>query len=213
MELSDLRRNYKFGVLEKEQLHPDPLEQFGKWLEQALKTSTNSIEPYAMTLATSNKQGRVSARTVILRSFDKKGFVFYTNYESLKAKQINENPYVALCFYWYWLERQVRIEGKISKTSREVSEEYFKTRPYENQIGAWASEQSAIVENRELLETNFAKLEQKHPKGQVPLPDFWGGYCVKPESFEFWQGRSGRLHDRFFYSKRGQEWCIKRLCP
>ncbi len=212
MDLSNLRRDYKLGALKKKQLHPDPLQQFEHWLEHAIKTSTNSIEPYAMTLATCDKQSRVSARTVILRSFDKKGLVFYTNYESLKAKQISENPYVALCFYWHWLERQVRIEGKISKTSREVSEAYFKSRPYENQIAAWASKQSATVENCEVLETNFARLKQKYPN-QVPLPDFWGGYCVEPESFEFWQGRLGRLHDRFLYSKQDKEWYIIRLCP
>lgn len=212
MRSSNLLQDYKLEILKKKHLHPDPLKQFEGWLEQAIKTSTNSIEPNAMTLATCDKQGRVSARTVILRSFDEKGLVFHTNYESLKAKQVGENPYVAVCFYWHWLERQIRIEGKMSKTSREVSEAYFKSRPYENQIGAWASEQSAIVENREVLEMNFAKLKQKYPS-QVPLPDFWGGYCVEPENFEFWQDGLSRLHDRFLYSKQDQEWYITRLCP
>ncbi len=213
MDLYDLRQNYELGELRKEQLSPNPLKQFEQWLEQAIKTRDNLIEPYAMTLATSAKTGKVSARTVILRSVDQNGFVFYTSYESLKAKQISENPYVAICFYWYWLERQVRIEGNINKVSPEVSEAYFKSRPYENQISAWVSEQSAMVDDRTVLEKRVARLKQKYPENQVPLPEFWGGYSIEPKNFEFWQGRPGRLHDRFLYKKQDHKWNIARLCP
>ncbi len=212
MDLSNLRQDYELGELSKEQLRPDPFKQFEEWLKQAISTNDNLIEPYAMMLATSSKQGKPFVRTVILRSFDKKGFVFYTNYLSPKAQQISENPYVAMCFYWYWLERQVRIEGKAKKVPREMSETYFHSRPYDNQISAWVSEQSAVVDSREALEAKFASLKQQYPN-KVPLPDFWGGYCVEPENFEFWQGRPGRLHDRFLYGKQGQKWNIVRLCP
>lgn len=213
MDLTDFRKDYTQGVLTRKQLNSDPFKQFEQWLQKAITTKDNIIEPYVMTLATGNKQGKVFARQVILRNFTENGFVFYTNYQSLKAKQINDNSSVALCFYWYWLERQVRIEGKAIKTSREVSETYFKSRPYESQISAWVSQQSTVVNSREELEAEFENLKQKYPQGQVPLPDNWGGYCIKPENFEFWQGRPGRLHDRFFYENKNGMWYIVRLAP
>ena len=192
MDLSNLRQDYKFGELSKEQLHPDPFKQFEEWLKQAINTNDNLIEPYAMMLATSSKQGKPFVRTVILRSFDKKGFVFYTNYLSPKAQQISENPYVAMCFYWYWLERQVRIEGKAKKVPREMSETYFHSRPYENQISAWVSQQSAVVGSREVLEARFASLKKQYPD-QVPLPGFWGGLLCRTRKFRILAGVSRSL--------------------
>ncbi|MEZ4633173.1 MAG: pyridoxamine 5'-phosphate oxidase [Deinococcales bacterium] len=210
MKLSDMRISYQKGVLEIADLEPDPLEQFKRWFaEVSAVSSANEVN--AMTLATADLKGRVSARTVLLKGVEEGGFVFFSNYESAKAREMAENAQVALLFYW-GLERQIRIEGIVSQLSREASEAYFHSRPYQSQLGSAASSQSQVLASREILEKRMAELSAKHPK-QVPLPDFWGGYLVKPNYFEFWQGRENRLHDRFSYRPQVEGWLIERLYP
>ncbi len=198
-------------TLTETNLISDPVEQFSRWYSEVKNLQ---IEMYdAMTLATADEAGIPSARMVLLKGFDENGFVFYTNYTSVKAREIETNPRACLVFYWKEVDRQVRILGKAEKVSRKESEEYFQTRPYESQLGAWASQQSTIIPDRSLLEKRFEELKQKHPGGNVPLPDFWGGYRVIPDAFEFWQGRPSRLHDRIRYTKKGKIWEIVRLAP
>jgi pyridoxamine 5'-phosphate oxidase len=209
--ISDIRKTYSAGALNESDVLTNPLEQFKVWLQQAIEAGT--LEPTAMTLATADKKGRPSARTVLLKNVDEQGFVFYTNYESRKANDITENPQAALLFFWDRLERQVRIEGRINKVSREQSETYFKSRPYGSQLGAWVSQQSSVITSREVLEEKVRDLENKFSEGHVPLPEFWGGYLLTPDSIEFWQGRPSRLHDRLRYSKISNNWKIERLSP
>lgn len=211
ISISDLRKDYKLLSLDIIDVDANPIKQFQFWFDQAL--NSDLLEPNAMTLATSTMQGRPSARKVLLKGLDERGFVFYTNYESRKGKEILENPHVALCFHWAELERQVRVEGIARKITREESEAYFNTRPYESRIGAIASNQSAEVASREELEVQYAKLLAHFEGQQVPMPDFWGGYVVDPNVVEFWQGRSGRMHDRLEYRKDKNYWNITRLSP
>ncbi|HSF42344.1 MAG TPA: pyridoxamine 5'-phosphate oxidase [Thermoanaerobaculia bacterium] len=212
MNVADIRREYERTGLSEEDLAPDPVEQFGRWLHQAMEADPQEFT--AMTLATADREGRPSARIVLLKGYDEKGFVFYTNYESRKGRELDENPRAALVFYWASLDRQVRIEGTVEKTTREESEVYFHSRPMGAQIGAWASRQSHVLPRREDLERTVREVEERFGGGEVPLPDSWGGYRVVPELFELWQGRTSRLHDRLCYVRLPEGgWRIERLSP
>ena len=211
MSIADLRQNYTMKRLEPSDLNSDPIEQFRTWLDEAIEAEL--LEPNAMALATVNGRGQPSARVVLLKGLDERGFVFYSNYESSKARDMTENSNVALVFNWLGLERQVRIRGEVEKVSREGSLTYFKSRPHASQLGAWASHQSRVIEGREVLEERLAELQGEYEEGEVPLPEFWGGYVVRPHEVEFWQGRPSRLHDRFLYSLDGGTWKIERLSP
>ena len=198
-------------LLENE-LDPNPFVQFDRWYEEA-KAVTSRL-PEAMTLATSGEDGIVSARAVLLKGFDQHGFVFFTNYNSRKAAQLRENPRAALCFFWPMLDRQVRIEGAVVKTTEEESDAYFETRPRGSQLGAWASCQSQVIPGRGDLDQRFAELDACYKERQIPRPPHWGGYRVIPVLIEFWQGRPDRLHDRFVYRLReAKDWIIERLSP
>lgn len=210
MTLADLRRHYSLKRLRKDELEQDPVRQFRRWLDEALAAQV--LEPNAMTLATVGEDGRPSARTVLLKGLDEAGFVFYTNYESRKAADLSANPHAALVFTWLELERQVRVEGTVSKVSRDESEAYFRSRPRGSQLGAWVSRQSAVIAGYEVLEEALAALEKRYPD-EVPLPPFWGGYRVRPDVVEFWQGRPNRLHDRFRYTRDEEGWQLVRLAP
>jgi pyridoxamine 5'-phosphate oxidase len=211
MNLADLRLGYTKGGLLESDVLSDPFEQFRLWFEQAL--SAQLPEPNAMALATVSTEGAPSIRTVLLKSFDRDGFVFYTNYTSRKARDLAANPRASLLFYWAELERQVRISGSAGQTSREESEAYFSSRPIGHQLGAWASDQSAVAQGREALEEQLSAAAKRFEPGPVPLPPFWGGYRVRPHAFEFWQGRANRLHDRIEYVLSGSAWIIRRLSP
>lgn len=206
-----LRNDYQTNSLDEENAKRNPFEQFEIWLNEAI--AKDADEPNAMVITTADAEGKPSARIVLLRGYDKNGFVFFTNYNSQKADDIAENPQASILFYWAKLERQIRIEGTISKTSRRLSKDYFASRPRESQIGAWASDQSSEISSRQELEEKIAELEKKFEGKEVPCPDFWGGYILKPNSFEFWQGRKNRLHDRLRYTKSKSAWKIERLSP
>jgi pyridoxamine 5'-phosphate oxidase len=213
VDISHLREHYSAVGLSETDLHPDPIEQFAIWFQPVL--SAGLREPNAMTLATCTPDGQPSARMVLLKGFDARGFVFYTNYESRKARELDANPRAALVFYWAEFGRQVRVEGDASRVSREESDEYFHSRPLGSQLGAWASHQSAPVASRSVLEEEL-HLRGKEFEGDqgIPLPPFWGGYRVTPKVIEFWQGRPNRLHDRLRYSRlTSGEWMIERLYP
>jgi pyridoxamine 5'-phosphate oxidase len=210
--LADIRRDYTLGGLRRKDLRPDPIQQFQKWLEEAIKAE--ALEPTAMTLATVNKKGQPSARVVLLKALDARGFVFFTNYQSAKARDLAGNARAALNVHWRELERQVAICGPASKVSREESEAYFERRPLGSRLAAWASDQSKVIPNRQFLAKKLAKVEKRFSDGQVPTPPYWGGYVVKPETIEFWQGGASRLHDRFRYTRQsGGRWLIERLSP
>jgi pyridoxamine 5'-phosphate oxidase len=211
--LIDLKRSdYASDKLEREDLKSSPFEQFKLWFEQACQN--NVVEPNAMSLATAGADGRPSLRTVLLKSYDEKGFVFFTNYESRKARQIKENPQASLLFPWLALQRQVIITGAVEKVSTGESLAYFLTRPRGSQIGAWVSQQSSIITSRKLIEMKWDEIQRKFSKGEVPLPSWWGGFRVVPREIEFWQGRVNRLHDRFLYTAQGNgAWTIGRLAP
>lgn len=211
MNISDLRREYAQTGLSKDELTGTPFELFETWMQQAIEA--DMIDPTAMVLATQSDSGDLSQRVVLLKEMDAKGFVFFTNYTSDKAQDMAKNPSVSLLFPWVALERQIEIRGRVEKVSAEESAEYFLSRPRTSQIGAWASHQSQEVQGRETLEDRFAKLSQKYAGGDIPVPDFWGGYRVIPATIEFWQGREGRLHDRFEYNKEAESWAVKRLAP
>ncbi|MCR9289947.1 MAG: pyridoxamine 5'-phosphate oxidase [Bacteroidetes bacterium] len=211
--LPTLRETYNAPIFGENDLPSNPLAQFQLWFNDAL--SNKIKEPNAMTLATCTKEGKPSARIVLLKGLDENGFIFYTNYLSRKAEDIKENPNVALVFLWLEIHRQVRIEGHIEMVSKEISETYFQSRPKGSQIGAWASPQSQVIQNRNILEENVSELEKKYKEtAHLPLPKFWGGYRVIPEVVEFWQGQPSRLHDRLRYSKNeDNDWQVERLAP
>ena len=210
-DLTNLRREYRSSTLDELDVDLNPFVQFDKWFQQTLNAQVP--EPNAMVLATATPEGRPSVRMVLLKSFDERGFVFFTNYESRKSVELLLNAHAALLFYWQELERQVRIEGSVEKVSRKETEEYFQTRPPESKLGAWASKQSSVIPGRGVLEQKAADLKEKYRDQDVPAPPFWGGFRVQPTIFEFWQGRANRLHDRIRYTLSGGVWTIERLSP
>ena len=214
MALDELRRQYTMGGLTEQDIPESPLQLFDEWMRIALENApADWVEPYAMNLSTSDAAANISARVVLLRGFDERGFAFYTNYDSAKGQQIASNAKAALVFYWGYLERQVRIVGTVERVSRELSQTYFHKRPRGSQIGAAVSKQSQPLNGREELEEAVAALERDLGDAPVPLPDFWGGYRVKPSEIEFWQGRKNRLHDRLAYIGVDGGWRIQRLSP
>lgn len=210
-DLAHIRLEYSREELSEEHVDADPFVQFGRWMDEAIAAEVP--EPTAMCLSTASKDGRPSSRMVLLKGFDQDGFVFYTNYNSHKGRELAENPHAALTFFWPELERQVRIAGSTSKVSDEESDEYFSSRPYTSRLGAWASDQSEPIESKTVLVTKAAKLAIKYATGGVPRPPHWGGYRVVPDLIEFWQGRPSRLHDRICYEMSEGSWRIKRLSP
>lgn len=209
--IADIRRDYSLHSLDEGDIAADPFEQFLRWWNDALKSEITEVN--AMTLATSTRDGKPSARIVLLKDVDENGFVFFTNYKSHKGKELEENPYAALIFFWKEIERQVRIEGEAEKISTAESDAYFLSRPEGSRIGAWASPQSAVIINRELLETNAERYRREF-KNSIPRPPHWGGYRVMPLKIEFWQGRNNRLHDRIQYTKTKEgSWKVDRLAP
>lgn len=212
LSVADLRQNYSRCGLSETDVDPNPFKQFGIWFQQAVNAQL--LEPNAMTLATATPNGQPFARMVLLKDFDERGFVFYTNYQSNKGKQLTDNPHAALVFWWAALERQVRIEGKIEKIASQESDAYFHSRPRESQLGAWVSDQSQIITNRDLLEQKLEELKAQYTDREIPRPSHWGGFRVIPTNIEFWQGRPSRLHDRLRYrlSQEGS-WLIERLSP
>ena len=209
--IAELRREYASRALTEADALDDPIQQFAVWFGEALKSEL--LDTNAMTLATASRDGEPAARIVLLKGFDETGFVFFTNYESAKAADLERNPRACLLLFWAVLERQVRVTGRVSKTSTQESEKYFQSRPFESQIGAWASAQSRTLSDRASLEARYAELAAKYAGGPVPLPPFWGGYRVAPETIEFWQGRKSRLHDRLLYTKHADTWVRSRLAP
>ena len=209
--IADRRLNYERGTLDETHAAPEPLEQFGRWLEDALAAELK--EPNAMTLATADAAGRPSARIVLLRGWDERGFVFFTNYQSRKGRELEASGRAGLLFFWAPLERQVRIDGTVARISPAESDEYFAQRPRGHRLSAWASPQSRVVPNRAALESRMAAEAERFGDGEVPRPDIWGGYRVAPSAFEFWQGRRDRVHDRIAYERDGKAWRIERLAP
>ena len=211
-DLTGLRNEYAAHGLRRADLHSDPLRQFGAWFAAALAADIRDVN--AMSLATSTPDGKPSVRIVLLKGFDERGFAFFTNYDSEKARDLETNPHAALGFYWAQLERQVRISGAVERTSREDSAAYFHSRPIGSQLGAWASKQSEVIDARRILDSRLTEMTERFGNGEIPLPPHWGGYRVKPDKIEFWQGRPNRLHDRFRYSRRADgTWLIDRLAP
>ena len=212
-DIARLRKEYTLRGLHRNELSPDPFLQFRDWFDESVRTAGDR-EPNAMTLATASRQGAPSARIVLLKGFSERGFVFFTSYESRKAHDLAENPRAALNFHWPWLERQIQIEGSVEKVSRDESQIYFNKRPIGSRLGAIVSKQSSIIESREVLERKLQQVATEYRDNPPPVPEFWGGYAVCPERFEFWQGRENRLHDRFLYSRKwGGGWQIDRLSP
>lgn len=212
IKIADLRKNYSLQSLDQSDVHPDPLQQFQQWFKEALKGTLP--EPNAMVLATVDEAGQPSARVVLLKGIDARGFIFYTNYESRKGRHLAVNPKASLCFNWLELERQVRIEGIAEQVPAEESDTYFQSRPFESRIGALASEQSSPVDSREALEATYSCLLKEYENKPVARPENWGGYVLRPHRIEFWQGRPGRLHDRIEYQRDAENnWAIRRLSP
>lgn len=210
--ISDLRRSYTLRNLVEAEVPSDPIQQFQTWLNEAI--AANVTEPNAMTLATATTDGTPSARIVLLKGVDEQGFVFYTNYQSRKGQELTQNPKAALVFWWGDLERQVRVEGSIDLVSPEEADDYFHSRPVGSQLGAWASEQSQVIPNREVLEQRLQDLDAQYQNQQIPRPAHWGGYRLAPYRIEFWQGRPNRLHDRLVYQRhRDGQWSMTRLAP
>lgn len=209
--IRNLRNEYKTRALLENEVQNDPVRQFDQWFREALKAEVH--EPNAMTLATAGKNGQPSARIVLLKGYDPKGFVFYTNYNSRKSLQLQENPLAAMIFFWPELERQVRIEGRTEKIEAELSEQYFNSRPLGNRLGAWVSPQSEVIPDRTYLENRLQEYMERYPDEKVPRPEHWGGYRLYPELIEFWQGRPNRLHDRLCFTKKEDSWSMSRLAP
>lgn len=210
MDIAGIRKEYRLQQLRESDVHHDPLKQFQDWFKAAIETEVN--EPNAMNLSTVKASGRPSSRIVLLKGVEENGFVFYTNYNSNKGQQLQEQPYGALCFFWPELERQVRIEGKISKVSPQTSDAYFHSRPVASRLGAWASPQSQVISGRDFLEKNLEDVKNKFTL-DIPRPAHWGGYVLIPDYIEFWQGRESRLHDRITYRLDQEKWLINRLAP
>jgi pyridoxamine 5'-phosphate oxidase len=211
VDASNFRKEYTNAGLDKADVHHDPVVQFHAWFQNAIDAGLH--EPNAMILATAATDGKPSARTVLLKGYDERGFVFYTNYEGRKAGELETNPECALLFYWGELGRQVRIEGTVSRISEQESDSYFASRPRGSRLGAWASQQSRPVKDRSVLEERVLRLETEYEGREIPRPSFWGGYRVEPETIEFWQGREDRLHDRLVYRREDAAWRIERLQP
>ena len=210
-DMAHVRKEYSRHSLSESGVDLNPLLQFHRWFEEAL--GSQLLEPNAMVLATATADGKPSARVVLLKGYDERGFVFYTNYEGRKSSELLQNPYAALLFYWGELERQVRLEGAVEKTSRQESEDYFKTRPLESQLGGLASRQSSVIPSRSDLEQKVSDLKKLYENREIAVPPFWGGFRLQPQVFEFWQGRASRLHDRIVFNKENNDWIIRRLFP
>jgi len=211
VSVADLRREYAVARLDAEDVGRDPIAAFARWFAQAQTAAVE--EPNAMVLATATPDGAPSARVVLLKAFDERGFVFFTDYRSQKGAELEANPRAALVLHWSELERQVRISGGVTRTSAEESVAYYRTRPLGSRLGAWVSHQSRLIESREVLERGLREVERRFSGGEVPLPPDWGGYRVRPEQIEFWQGRENRLHDRIRFTRDGEGWRIERLSP
>jgi pyridoxamine 5'-phosphate oxidase len=211
MELPDLRQEYGRASLDERDVSPDPFVQFRAWFEQAL--ARDLPEPNAMTLATASAENRPSARVVLLKGFDERGFVFYTNLQSRKGRELDANPFAALVFFYPTLERQIRVEGRVEAISPEESDAYYLSRPLGSRVGAWASRQSEVVADRATLDRRLSELETQAREAPLPRPPYWGGLRVVPEVFEFWQGRPNRMHDRLRYRREGESWIVERLEP
>ncbi|MEV6956219.1 pyridoxamine 5'-phosphate oxidase [Streptomyces sp. NPDC051183] len=207
-----MRKQYRSEIVFEDSLAEDPLRQFAEWFRQA--TDAHVFEPNAMIVSTATPDGRPSSRTVLLKQFDERGFVFFTNYASRKGREIDENPYVSLLFPWHPIARQVIVTGTAARIGRDETAAYFRSRPHGSQLGAWASEQSRVIGSRAELDRRYAELEARYPEGeQVPVPPEWGGLRVVPDAVEFWQGHENRLHDRLRYVSEGGKWRLERLCP
>ena len=210
MDLFELRREYAEGTLSESDLTPEPFALFRRWLDEAVQRLP---EANAMVLSTCGADGQPSSRVVLLKSYDEKGFVFYTNYESNKARQMAENAKVSVLFPWFLMERQVVVRGVAEKVSTAESLRYFLSRPFASRLGAWSSPQSRVITSRSLLDAKLEEMKTKFASGEVPLPSFWGGFRVVPAEIEFWQGRRSRLHDRFLFTRKGEGWAHERLAP
>ncbi len=211
MDIAHLREDYRREALNRETLRADPLDQFRFWFAQAQDAEIR--EPNAMILGTVSPEGQPWNRTVLLKKLDERGLVFFTNYESRKARHLEENPRVSALFLWLELERQIIVNGTVEKIPHAESLAYFVTRPLGSRLGAWSSEQSTVIRSRSLLEAKWQEMKQKFADGKIPLPSFWGGYRILPERWEFWQGRQSRMHDRFQYARSGDSWQVDRLQP
>jgi pyridoxamine 5'-phosphate oxidase len=209
--IAELRKNYTLAGLTEQEAGSDPIALFQQWFDAALEAKLP--EPNAMTLATCTREGKPSARTVLLKILDQRGFTFFTNYNSRKGEELAQNPYAAAVFLWHEFERQVRVEGTVEKASAQESDEYYISRPLGSRLGAWASRQSEVIPDREYLEREQAELLARYPDGNIPRPEHWGGYRIIPESIEFWQGRPNRLHDRIRFRKTASGWVVERLSP
>lgn len=207
-----MRKQYRSEIVHEESLAEDPMEQFARWFQQA--ADSHLFEPNAMVVSTATPDGRPSSRTVLLKQFDSRGFVFFTNYASRKGRELAENPQVALLFPWHPIARQVIVTGTAARIGRDETAAYFRSRPHGSQLGAWASEQSSVIGSREELDSRYAELAERYPEGeQVPVPPEWGGLRVVPQEIEFWQGHENRLHDRLHYVLEVGKWRLERLCP
>jgi pyridoxamine 5'-phosphate oxidase len=210
--ISERRKDYTLLNLREDEVDPNAIRQFERWFDEAMKAGVS--EPDAMTLATATPDGRPSARVVLLRGVDDRGFVFFTNYDSRKGRELAANPWAALVLFWHELERQVRVEGQVRRVSVQESDHYFQSRPAGSRIGAWASPQSEVIKSRESLEIRCQELEKSFEDGTIPRPPNWGGFRLVPETIEFWQGRPSRLHDRLRYTRGEQsKWLVERLAP
>jgi pyridoxamine 5'-phosphate oxidase len=210
-DIANIRTDYSLKALSEADVKADAIDQFTQWWNEALKSDIDEVN--AMTLATSDKTGQPSARIVLLKDYTSKGFVFFTNYESLKGNQLAENPAACLLFFWKELQRQVRIDGIVEKVAADESDAYFNSRPEGSRIGAWTSPQSKVIDDRNYLENRYLEFTEKFKEGKIDRPPHWGGYIVKPTRIEFWQGRASRLHDRILYTKINSNWKIERLAP